>query len=222
MKKILFIMFLLLIACGHETKNPAESPETNILKALFHAIYMNHYEERLEGFKLAPSFGNVVHIGDSNTEHCEQYLAFGGDNVNRGIGGSTVKDLERLANDILISEQARRYEIRVGTNDLCVGDPLLSNMNSLIDVFTRSVPQADIIIYSILPVDPAMECPGRNNDIIRATNEELRLLANERENVSFRDVYGLFVSDSGALNMELSYDGLHFDEKGCKLYFRAL
>lgn len=201
------IALLIVIACGDAHTGPqplliTPEPDTPM------------YAERMAAFLNAPSFGNTVFMGDSQTEICEWSYPewFTADNVNRGIAGATTADMIRLARDLVIAEQPRTVYLLVGVNDASYAQDVFyaQNITMLIATLRVGIPGVRIKLISHIPNTWR---PMEEN------NELLRNLADMYDGVEYIDVHDSFLLD-GKLNSALYIgDGIHPNDAGCVKLF---
>jgi lysophospholipase L1-like esterase len=119
----------------------------------------------------------------------------------------------------------------IGINDLIRGvddTTLLNNYREIIRDLRWVHPDTQIVVQSILPHSGKQSnWEGRDrllkisNERIRNLNRELKLIA-EEEGADFLDLHPLFTDADGNLQMELSTDGLHLNNKGYLVWSSAL
>ena len=171
--------------------------------------------------ELPPVDGGDIHLGASII----QYGAWGellAPRVahNRGIAGDTTAGvLARL--DASVRGSPERIFVMVGLNDLFTGVPeaeVEANMRQILSGLAERAPEAEVFVYSLLPVR------GRGPeavDVIRRLNarvQELTVAAGHR----FVDLQPAFADAEGQLKAELTTDGIHLDGAGYRLWATVL
>ncbi len=187
-----------------------------------------HYHERLDMFKKqAVQKGKIIFVGNSITEGGEHFKLI--DNVerlNRGIGGDvTFGLLNRL--DEIIRHEPQKIFIMIGINDISKDFPdgvIADNYKKIIDRIQLSLPATKIFIQSILPVNPQYKRFPQHydkGDHVIAVNKRLFELS-IAENVSFINLYPLFLDQQNRMNESYTTDGLHLNEAGYKVWISYL
>ena len=84
-------------------------------------------------------------------------------------------------------------------------------------------PDAELVIQSLLPVSTEQDAKGSyvNNQRILAYNQVWRELA-EENGCAYVDVAEVFAGEDGCLPEELSFDGVHLNRAGCRLWLDYL
>jgi lysophospholipase L1-like esterase len=158
--------------------------------------------------------GDIVFLGDSITAGAQWAEMFPDVLVkNRGISGDRTGDvLKRLA-QITTGNPAQVF-LLIGTNDLGLGTPYdetLSNYAAILDQLREHSPETQVLVQSVLPRE------ARYHDDVVALNTAIAALARAR-GLTTIDLFPSFVSDDGAIQEALSYDGLHLSGKGYRLW----
>lgn len=167
--------------------------------------------------------GPVVFLGDSITEGGIWSEFFPGVSVrNRGVGGDTtrrvlarIEDVHRLA--------PRRILLMIGVNDLSAGVPpseTEANLRALLDDLARNLPDCEVVVQSVLPVNDDWLGRVDNADIL-ALNRILEREAAAR-GLHYVDLHALFVGPDGQLRRELSNDGVHLLGPGYEIWRSAI
>ena len=227
----------LLLSSGilAEKQNTAVLP-TPKLENDFYDWYKRHDE-----VKALASQGevNLVFIGDSIThmfgglpksriargkEVWQKYYAHR-KALNLGFGWDrTPNVLWRLENGEFDKIQPKLAVLLIGTNNLAGTKNYKKNspqeVVSGIDVICKAIhqksPQTHVLLLSLLP-------RGKTElmDDIRKINQSLPQLA-RGELITFVNLYGQFVDESGALRKDLMHDEVHPNAKGYKVWAEAL
>ncbi|MFT3902278.1 MAG: GDSL-type esterase/lipase family protein [Niabella sp.] len=144
---------------------------------------------------------------------------------NRGISGDiTFGVLERLHE--VVAGKPKKVFILIGINDISRNIPvsvILGNYKRMIAQIKAGSPSTKIYFQTVLPVNSNIP-PKKNHygkdEQIDAVNKGLKELCNI-EKVGCIDIHPYFVKD-GKLNEEYTYDGLHLNIKGYKLWASIL
>jgi len=152
----------------------------------------------------------IAFLGDSLVEYCN-WSAFFNNIVNYGVAGDTTLDvLDRLDN---ISE--KRLFLLIGVNDFLQGYTLDEAFSNYLEILEK-LKDKEITIISLIPV--CKSCNIDNlNEKNRAFNEKLKSL-----NYQYMDIHKLLLNEKGFLNDSLSYDGLHLNQAGYKIFIEKI
>lgn len=180
-------------------------------------------------------FDDVTFIGDSLTLGMESYKT-GLPNAKfcayKGIGpnaiatdmtcmredGTSEKPLEKLA-----AQNPKAVYILLGTNVLGTdGDynGFLAYYRLMLDAVAQAVPGATIYIQSITPVQlsASVEHPGLNQTRLKQVNQELALIAQEK-NCYYLDLWDVLADENGNLKADIAQeDGYHLKSAGYTLW----
>jgi lysophospholipase L1-like esterase len=107
-----------------------------------------------------------------------------------------------------------------GANDLKNGVPeaqIISNLQRTVRTLQQQHPQAQIVVYSVLPT----RWPQIANDRVRSLNNQIAALT-QQQAVDYRDVHAWFEDEWGELRQDLTTDGLHLNPQGYALWQRAI
>lgn len=179
--------------------------------------YVNSfYNHRLEYFNAMPNNKNeIVFLGNSITEGGEwqELLPEYKNVINRGIGGdNSFGVLARL--DEVISSKPKKIFFMIGTNDLARKIPLeiiIRNVQRMVDKTKTASPKTKIYIQSVLPVNGekcATTSYRLNNPKAMELNKMYEKLC-QKNNITFVNLYPLFLDSNGDLKAELTRDGIH-------------
>ena len=179
-------------------------------------------------------FDDVVFLGDSRTDGLRLY---GG--MTHGTflyaTGATVESVftkavetplgEMPLLDALAEMECSRIYVMLGVNELgWKGTDIFRNQSAeLIRRLQEDHPDAEIVIQSILPVGAKIDDEGRyvNNGRIAEYNQVWLELA-EEFHVNYMDVAEVLPDENGQLPAELTYDGVHLNKAGCRLWLDYL
>jgi len=176
-------------------------------------------ERRLSQFEaLSATHAAVVFVGDSITEGglWSEWLP-GVDVINRGISGNTTQDiLDRMPH--IVSVRPDKLFLMIGVNDLNkrLGAAVaLRNYTTLFDLIDAQLPNTEVYIQSVLPVNAVW--PLIDNTQIPILNAALTHHADER-GYRYIDLHSVFADAEGALKPDLSNDGIHLLAPGYRLW----
>jgi lysophospholipase L1-like esterase len=157
-------------------------------------------------------------VGDSLTEHGDwQALLPGRDIINFGVGGNTTHDLlDRL--EEVIAAAPSTVVVEIGTNDFAWRLPVeevVENIEAILAELREKLPDAKIVMQSILPRQPEYA------HIVRNVNEQLERYV-PSISCSYVDLWPALADADGGLKPEFTTDGLHLTDAGYAAWFQAL
>ncbi|MGG6241620.1 GDSL-type esterase/lipase family protein [Nodosilinea sp. AN01ver1] len=139
--------------------------------------------------------------------------------LNQSISGETTTHmLQRL--HYFASTRPQTIHVMAGINDLKNGVPeaeVLDNLYQMMVRLKQQHPQAQLVVYSILPTR-LRDIPS---DRIQRVNQRLAMLAGYQE-ATFVDLQPTFSDGQGLLRLDLTTDGLHLSPQGYSLWQAAL
>lgn len=144
--------------------------------------------------------------------------------LNRGFGGSTLRDQIRYAYDIILPYQPRQVVIYCGENDLASADSIspaevLLRVKTLFGIIRTNLPNTVIDFVSIKP-SPVR---GGIQDKVRAANKEIKTFFNKQKNAAFIDIYSAMLDAKGQMREELYVsDRLHMKPEGYEIWKRII
>jgi lysophospholipase L1-like esterase len=187
------------------------------------AARSSYWHERDTFFRTFGGRADVVMLGDSLTDGAEWRELFPRQQiVNRGIDGDTADGLlERL--DAVLALRPRQVFVMIGINDLRAQrsvEAVFADYRTL--VARLAAAGAQVIVQSTLPCSPdaasAQFCVAANPQV-RQLNARLTTVA--AGPVRYLDLTPL-LADAGGLKTGLSFDGIHLNGAGYRLWQRAI
>lgn len=179
-------------------------------------------------------FDDVVFLGDSRTDGLRLYggmthgtfLFFTGATVESVFTKEVETQLGTMPLlDALAEMEYGRIYVMLGVNELgWKGTDIFRNQSAaLIQRLQEDHPEAEIVIQSILPVSAKIDEEGRyvNNQRIAEYNQVWLELA-EEFNVNYMNVAEVLLDENGQLPSDLTYDGVHLNKAGCRLWLDYL
>ena len=170
---------------------------------------------------------DIVMLGNSLTDGCEFNELMGNRHIkNRGIVGDIIQGLiDRIGP--IIQGQPKKLFIMSGVNDISHGvsaDSIARAMEKLIVIVKQGSPRTRIYLQSLLPFNNDVRewklLKGRDHVVVEA-NRLLEQVA-RRQDVTWINLYPLFVDDQGRLRADLTNDGLHLMGKGYLIWRDAI
>jgi lysophospholipase L1-like esterase len=160
----------------------------------------------------------TVFLGDSLTEQGKWSERFPElDVVNLGVSGDTTEQvLERLHQ--VTERPPSTIVVMVGTNDLAWRrsvEQIVRNMESILWRLRNELPEARILVQSVLPRDRELA------DRVREINIHLRQFA-PTVKAEWVDLWPVFAEEDGEIRPELSGDRLHLNEAGYEAWAQVL
>jgi len=236
------IPFLLVIACNSCKQNSEgfQSDEMTIEDEIAELIPDNiypdstmvisthsdftkkHYPNRISEFKKEPLAANdIVFLGNSITEQGDDW-SLKVDNTkarNRGISGDTTEGVLARLGEVVFFKPEKIF-ILIGINDLFRDDmsaeKVFNNILKIVSQIHDGAPETKIFVQTILPTTTKSL-----KEKIKRTNS---LLVNSEATAPFELIYlhNHFETEDDLMNMELSADGVHLNEKGYALWVQKI
>jgi lysophospholipase L1-like esterase len=144
--------------------------------------------------------------------------------INRGFGGSSLKDVIRYANDIIISYKPKQVVIYCGDNDFAGNEQLtpaelVERVKQLFFIIRKGLPGANITYISIKP-SPSRSRFMQKEEI---ANKDIQQFLATQKNTGFVDVYHLMLNDAGKpIPSIFLEDSLHMNGDGYAIWKKAL
>lgn len=198
-----------------------------------HLIYhddwgKNNYVKLLHQFNLSPlKKGDIVFLGNSITAEGKNWNArLNNSKVrNRGIGGDTTDGVLARLGEIIDSEPSAVF-LLIGINDLynnSIQEPSVNYIaNNIIEIAKKIKTKSNdskVFIQTLLPISikkSTKDYELYNHSI--GTINEIIVENQQKKLYSIIDLYALFVNSEGELREDLTYDGLHLNEEGYKVW----
>lgn len=179
--------------------------------------------EIADGMAQWGSTAEVVMVGDSLTEGGRWAEMFPNVSIlNRGIGGDTVGNVADRAGKVLEAEP-RKIFLMVGLNDVFYprnsDAQIIDQFDRAVGLLTRS--DAQVFVQSIIicnRINPV--CTPSRQRQLRRFNAVLPAIA-ARHGTQFIDLNAR-MTGKGGLREELSWDGMHLNGEGYRVWQRVL
>ncbi len=187
----------------------------------------NNYVQRVEYFRSYPnSDKDIIFLGNSITDYTDwNELLEIKEARNRGISGDiSFGILERL--DEITEGKPAKVFILIGINDIARNIPdsvLVDNYKKMITRIKKESPKTRIYFNTLLPVNntfPAKNHFGRDGQIAFVNNALIQLCSTEK--VTAIDIHPKFLDADKKLDKKYTYDGLHLNAAGYKLWAELL
>ncbi|HEY5851051.1 MAG TPA: SGNH/GDSL hydrolase family protein [Lysobacter sp.] len=217
-KFVLLFCLALLTACASTPTPSSNAPAV-------HADDSKKWEPDIAAFEKADSVvrrrpGGVVFVGSSSIR---LWSSLGDDlpgaaPINRGFGGSRIRDTTYYAQRIVTPYQPRAVVVYAGDNDLAEGrtpQQVRDDFAALVTQLRGQLPQARIAFVSIKPSPARQALMGR----MREANQLVREYARRQQGVDFLDVATPMLGADGQPRGELFLDDrLHMNQSGYAIW----
>jgi lysophospholipase L1-like esterase len=138
--------------------------------------------------------------------------------INRGFGGSTVRDSIGYADRIIVPYHPKRIVLYAGDNDVAQGmtaEQVFADYKELVAKVRQKLPDVRIDFIAIKPSIRRWAMVDR----MREANRLVREYARGQKNLGYIDVFTPMLGDDGMPRKELFVeDGLHLSAKGYALW----
>jgi lysophospholipase L1-like esterase len=138
--------------------------------------------------------------------------------MNRGFGGSRVKDLVRHFDRVILQYRPRQVVIYSGTNDINGGvpvDEVVADVRQVVDRINRELPEARVLFLS-LALNPAR---WAKRDLMLEANAKVRAYLEQDQRNQFLDVNTVMLGADGLPKPDIFVaDKLHMNRKGYELW----
>jgi len=144
--------------------------------------------------------------------------------INRGFGGSSLPDVIRYANDIIIPYRPKQVVIYCGDNDLAASDTVTAEMvvsrfKNLFFLIRKKLPNESIAFVSIKPSPSRARLMAKGE----TANKAIKKFLASQKNTSFIDVYHLMLEENRKpMPSIFLQDSLHMNEKGYAIWKKAI
>lgn len=155
-------------------------------------------------------------MGDSLTDLCEWSEIFRNEQIkNRGICGDTTDGiLNRISN--IVESKPKKLFIMIGINDLNQGvsaEDVVNNYKIMLETFKNQLPNLQIFVQSLLPVNNQLFINREANEKIVVLNSRLKEITTL---LSFQyiDLFADFLDKNNQLDQQYTSDGIHLNGQG--------
>ncbi|AHM60397.1 G-D-S-L family lipolytic protein [Flammeovirgaceae bacterium 311] len=189
------------------------------------AFWQEIQQYKLKDKQNPPPQGAILFVGSSSIRMWEDLeTAFPGHVVlNRGFGGSSLRDLEYYLDDIVFPYKPRQIVIYSGENDIAGGnisaEELLKRFSDVFEEIRDEMPHVPIAFVSMKP------SPSREEHMpeLEEANSLVRNYLRTKPNTRYIDVYSLMLDKNGQpLEDIFLEDNLHMNEKGYQIWSEAI
>lgn len=184
------------------------------------------YQHRKQQLEMLPAHpGAIVFLGDSQIREGE-WREFFGDSLpilNRGITGDHVEGVLARLPDVL-RNRPRKIFLCVGVNDLILGKPqaeIEGRYREIVQRIRREMPEGQVFIQSLLPVNNMVKRCGVANADIDEMNRRLAQIAKDHA-LPFVNIHDLLQDASGNLAAKFTDDGMHLNGLGYQVWRKEI
>ncbi len=207
-----FLFFYLLLAGCVQSQTPPFIDEIQAFKA--------------SDAKSTPPEGAILLVGSSSFTKWTDVQAYfpGYSIINRGFGGSTLTDVIRYANEIIIPYKPAQVVVYCGDNDLASSDTVTAQVvyKQFIHLFTivrNGLPNATISFVSIKP------SPSRQHLMpeMQRANALIKTFLAGQKHTSYIDVFAPMLNNAGQpIPAIFISDSLHMNAQGYAIWQKAM
>jgi len=182
------------------------------------------YEHRKEFFNMLPKQkGGIVFLGDSITEYGQwEEFTQHPKVINRGIAGDTTPNLlKRL--DHIIELAPTKIFLMIGINDFLFFNrhDIIKNYQKIVDRLHIGLPNTQVYVQSILPINPTIRRIVVDNEEVRLLNKDIQQLAKGKQ-FTYIDLHNLLKDANGNLDARYTLDGIHLKGAAYQIWKREI
>ncbi len=207
-KRIYFGLLLLIFALAAHSQQPA----------FWNDIQQFKKQDSIQ----RPAKGQILFVGSSSftkwTDIQQYFPAY--PILNRGFGGSTLADVWRYKDDVIIPYQPKQIVMYCGENDFAYSDTVtvMTVVNRFVQVFeyTRiKLGNVPFVYVSMKPSPSRLRLMAKYDE----ANKLIEAYLKTKPNTGFVDVYHAMLDGSGKPKAELFLeDNLHMNAKGYAIW----
>ena len=214
MKK--FILFSSLLFCMYGTVQAQSAPP------FWDDITAFNKKDSLQ----PPPLHEILFVGSSSftkwTDVADYFPGYA--IINRGFGGSTLKDVIRYVYEIVLPYKPKQVVIYCGENDLASPDSItatetVSRFKTLFGMIRQNLPDATIDYVSIKPSPSRAWMQAK----AKAANKAISIFLKKQKNAGFIDIYPAMLDANGKMREELYVaDRLHMKPEGYRIWQKKI
>lgn len=182
-----------------------------------------NYQQRLANFKSYPNSGNdIIFLGNSITDYTDwNELLQLPEAKNRGISGDISFGVLQRLSEVTEGKPAKVF-ILIGINDIARNIPdsvILNNYKRIVERIMTESPKTKIYFNNLLPVNNSFADRAHFNkdEHIAHVNAGLLQLCTEKK-ITYINIHDSFLDENRKLNKAFTYDGLHLNAEGYKVW----
>jgi lysophospholipase L1-like esterase len=189
------------------------------------------FYEEIQQFKKKDSISfppknAILFVGSSSFRKWEDVQSYfpGYKIINRGFGGSTLPDVIRYANNVILPYHPKQVLVYCGDNDLAASDTVTpqivtSRFRNLFHIIRTNLPKANIAYVSIKPSPSRAKLMPK----MKQANLLIKSFLQKQKNTSFIDVYKPMLLPTGEPKPEIFLeDSLHMNAKGYAIWKKVI
>jgi len=138
--------------------------------------------------------------------------------VNRGFGGSTMRDLLQHFDRVVAAQRPRAVLVYEGDNDLAkqrTPAEVAAEYVEFLDRMHRQFPGTPVVLLAVKPSPSRRSLLEQQRDL----NQRIRALCDARPGVAFADTFAAVLNDAGEPDLALfEADQLHLNERGYRAW----
>ncbi|MBN8834631.1 MAG: G-D-S-L family lipolytic protein [Niastella sp. SCN 39-18] len=144
--------------------------------------------------------------------------------INRGFGGSSLTDLIRYANDIILPYQPRQIVIYCGENDFAANEQVSAaevakRFYLLFSIIRKKYKKLPVVYVSMKPSPSRIQLMPKFD----SANYMIKQFLKKRPRTAFADVYHAMLQKDGTVKQEIFLkDNLHMNSKGYHIWQQIL
>lgn len=144
--------------------------------------------------------------------------------INRGFGGSTLPDVIRYTNDIIIPYAPKQILIYCGDNDLASNDSITADIvvqrfKTLFALIRSQLPHAQVSFVSIKPSPSRQRLAPKMEE----ANKKIKAFLKKQKATAFIDVYHKMLDKDGQPMKDIFLeDNLHMNAKGYAIWQQVI
>lgn len=173
-----------------------------------------------------PVKNQILFVGSSSfTMWTDVHNQFPGYNIlNRGFGGSSLTDVIKYADDIILPYHPKQIVIYCGENDLAASDTVspfmvLNRFRSMYYLLNSVYPNIPLLYVSIKPSPSRAHLMNK----MQETNKLIKRFLSKQKNTKFVNVYNKMLDSKGVpMNDIFLQDKLHMNAKGYVIWQKAI
>jgi lysophospholipase L1-like esterase len=185
--------------------------------------------DEIRAFKLQDSINPpparpIVFVGSSSFKLWDNIQGYfkGYQVLNRGFGGSSLPDVIRYAEDIIIPYQPKQVVIYAGENDVASGaqsEVVAARFKTLFNIIRQKLPAVPVIFVSMKP-SPSRE---KFMPVIKQANQMIKNFLWQQPNTIYIDVFSRMLDANGKPRPELFKDDmLHMKPEGYVIWQESM
>lgn len=144
--------------------------------------------------------------------------------INRGFGGSSITDLIRYANDIILPYQPKQIVIYCGENDFAGDEKLMpaqvaERFYELFNIIRKKYKKVPIAYVSMKPSPSRTHLMAKFN----VANVMIREFLKKKKRTAYIDVYHAMLNSDGTPMTDIFLkDNLHMNKKGYAIWQKII